>query len=184
MRMKNAFKYIVGIFFTCYGAYFGFHSVYVLKKLFNVYSYIIKVQYGIGNSMFLLNLFLNSIMSIFELTHSITCLMIGMSRKRWKFVLICGILGSILYLCSILDVVFFFENADLSTYLHIVLFMLFPISIIAFAVYYKKQEQHNMEVAYYPITMLAQTVASICNKVKRNIKLHKISWKGHNDSEE
>lgn len=84
MRMKNAFKYIVGIFFTCYGAYFGFHSVYVLKKLFNVYSYIIKAQYGIGNSMFLLNLFLNSIMSIFELTHSITCLMIGMSRKRWK----------------------------------------------------------------------------------------------------
>lgn len=105
-------------------------------------------------------------------------------KKRWKFVLICGILGSILYLCSILETIFFFENADLSTYLHIVLFMLFPISIIAFAVYCKKQEQHNMEVAYYPITMLAQTVASICNKVKYNIKLRKISWKGHNDSEE
>ena len=182
MRMKNAFKYIVGIFFTCYGAYYGFHSVYILK-LFDVYSYIIKAQYGIGNSMFLLNLFLNSIMSIFELTYSITCLMIGISRKRWKFVLICGILGSILYLCSILEAVFFFENADLSTYLHIVLFMLFPISIIAFAIYCKRQEQRNMEVAYYPITMLAQTVASMFKKAKHNIKLHKLSWKYHEDSE-
>lgn len=184
MKIKNAFKYIIGIFFTCYGIYYGFHSIHILAKLFGVYCYIVQAQYSIDDMMFLRNLFLNSTMSILELAYSITCLRIGLSRKKWRFILTCGIIGSILYLLSFFEAVFFFESVDSSMLFHIFLFMLFPISIIAFAVYCKVYENCNTKTTYYPITSFIKATVLVFKKSMHNIKLNKVSWINPEDSKE
>lgn len=173
---RKTLQYTAGLFFTTYGIYVCTQAVRALIKFVRLYPRIAEALNNADSPMYMWGFLVETIMAILELLYAAACIWMGLSRRTWKFILTCGMLGMATYLCALLEAAIFSGYVTVFRILSICAFMLVPLGIIFFALRSKKAEKNGIEGYYEPVATLIKVGVSACGRVKQEIKQNKIAW--------
>lgn len=183
--MRKLFKYGVGILFLIHGVYWACKTIHMPMGVLAVFPSLMEIwaretdaalrlqciQYGFYY-------FLELAESLCIVCSAIMCIIIGLSKRTWRFILWAGILGEAAYLLSGIVSLLHLQFENIGVYLHIFKFMLLYIPMILYALYYRKNEAN----AYIPISLprmvkaVIQRIRSFAVRLQQMQQSGKIQW--------
>ncbi len=183
--MRKLFRYGVSILFLIHGVYWAYKTIHMPIGVLSVFPSLMEIwaretdaalrlqciQYGFYY-------FLELAESLCIICSSIMCIIIGLSKRTWRFILGAGILGEVAYLISGMISLVHLRFEDIGVYLHIFKFMLLYIPMILYALYYRSNEAN----AYIPISLphivkaVIQRIRSFAARLQQIQQSRKIQW--------
>lgn len=189
--MARYWKAGIGLAFLAYGVYFGYHSMRIFLRMVSLCPELMAAIQQVNEGTKYIHYgfaFLEMGGAVSQIISAVMGLFICCGKRKWKLILTCGIFGTMPYLISWLEVIFFLQNPDASIFVRTLLFMLIPLGIIAFAIYSKTQETKKNAYPYIPVSISCKFVLRkfcyLYRKLIQRVEQKKITWPDQEESHE
>ncbi len=177
-------KHGIALLFILYGCYSGFLSISFLVNSVSIFPIIVDLMVNEVESIqrFYLGILilLNAMQIMAMLLSSVMCIVIGLSQRKWSYIMYSGVIGLVKYICTFLVLLPDLPNMEIISVLRNFRLSFIPLSIIVFAIYCKQRKSDSS--AYLPISLkrlrktLIGVITVLTAKIALTTRSNRFTW--------
>ncbi len=184
-------KFGIALLFVMYGCYLGVLSISFLTNTVSMSPIIIDLMANELDSTQRLRLelliLLNAMQTIAMFISSVMCIVIGLSERKWLYIMTTGAIGLVKYICTFLVLLPAISKMEMISILRNFRLSVIPLSIIAFAIYCKQRKSDDPPYLPLPLKRFGKTligkIPALATKLATAVNLKRFTWPGVKETE-
>ncbi len=184
-------KYGIALLFVLYGCYLGSRSINFLANTVSTAPIIIDLMVNELDSTQRFRLGVLILFDAIQITAmsiaSVMCIVIGLSERKWSYIMCSGAIGLVKYVCTFLMLLPELPKVEIASVLRNFRLSLIPLTIIAFAIYCKQRKSDDPPYLPLPLKRFGKTligkIPALAANVATTIKSKRFTWPSVKETE-